>query len=111
VCDNNRNLSDEQLRAVAATGGVIGVGYWDVASCGTDAASIAKAIRYTVSLVGAEHVGLGSDFDGAVTEPFDSSGMALITQALLEQAMSEHDIRLVMGENVARVLSQVLPEK
>ena len=111
VCDNNRNLSDEQLRAVAATGGVIGVGYWDVASCGTDAASIAKAIRYTASLVGAEHVGLGSDFDGAVTEPFDSSGMALITQALLEQAMSEHDIRLVMGENVARVLSQVLPEK
>jgi microsomal dipeptidase-like Zn-dependent dipeptidase len=111
VCDNNRNLRDEQLRAVAATGGVIGVGYWDVASCGTDAASIAKAIRYTVGVVGAEHVGLGSDFDGAVTEPFDSSGMALITQALLEQGMSEHEIRLVMGENVARVLSQVLPEK
>jgi microsomal dipeptidase-like Zn-dependent dipeptidase len=111
VCNNNRNLSDDQLRAVAATGGVIGVGYWDVASCGTDAASIAKAIRYTVGVVGAEHVGLGSDFDGAVTEPFDSSGMALITEALLQQGMSEHDIRLVMGENVARVLSQVLPEK
>lgn len=111
VCNNNRNLSDEQLRAVAATGGVIGVGYWDVASCGTDAASIAKAIRYTVGVVGAEHVGLGSDFDGAVTEPFDSSGMALITEALLQQGMSEQDIRLVMGDNVVRVLSQVLPEK
>ena len=110
VCDNNRNLSDDQLRAVAATGGVIGIGFWDVAVCGTDAASIAKAIRYTVGVVGAEHVGLGSDFDGAVTEPFDSSGLALITQALLEQGMSEHDIRLVMGENVARVLGQVLPE-
>ena len=110
VCDNNRNLTDDQLRAVAATGGVIGVGFWDVASCGTDAASIAREIRYTVSVVGAEHVGLGSDFDGAVTEPFDSSGMALITEALLQQGMSEHDIRLVMGENVARVLSQVLPE-
>jgi len=110
VCDNNRNLSDDQLRAVAATGGVIGVGFWDVASCGTDAAAIARAIRYTVGVVGAEHVGLGSDFDGAVTEPFDASGMALITAALLQQGMSEHDIRLVMGENVARVLSQVLPE-
>lgn len=110
VCNNNRNLSDDQLRAVAATGGVIGVGFWDVASCGTDAPSIARAIRYTVGVVGAEHVGLGSDFDGAVTEPFDSSGMALITEALLQQGMSEHDIRLVMGENVARVLSQVLPE-
>ena len=110
VCNNNRNLSDDQLRAVAATGGVIGVGFWDVATCGTDAAAIARAIRYTVGVVGAEHVGLGSDFDGAVTEPFDSSGMALITQALLQQGMSEQDIRLVMGENVARVLGQVLPE-
>jgi len=110
VCNNSRNLSDEQLRAVASTGGVVGVGYWDVASCGTDAASIAKAVRYTIGVVGAEHVGLGSDFDGAVTEPFDSSGMALITEALLQQGISEHDIRLVMGENVARVLLQVLPQ-
>jgi len=110
VCNNNRNLSDDQLRAVAATGGVIGVGFWDVASCGTDAAAIARAIRYTVGVVGAEHVGLGSDFDGAVTEPFDSSGLALIAEALLQQGMSEHDIRLIMGENVARVLSQTLPE-
>lgn len=111
VCNNNRNLTDDQLRAVAATGGVIGVGYWDIASCGTDAAAIARAISYAVGVAGAEHVGLGSDFDGAVTEPFDASGMALITEALLQQGMSEHDIRLVMGENFARVLSQVLPEQ
>lgn len=110
VCNNNRNLDDDQLRAVAATGGVIGIGFWDVATCGHDAKSIAAAIRYTVNVVGAEHVGLGSDFDGAVTEPFDSSGMVLITEALLQQGMSDRDIRLVMGENVARVLSQTLPE-
>jgi microsomal dipeptidase-like Zn-dependent dipeptidase len=110
VCNNNRNLSDEQLRAVAATGGVIGVGFWDVAACGTNAQAIASEIRYTVGVVGAEHVALGSDFDGAVTEPFDSSGYALITEALLQQGVSEHDIRLIMGENVARVLSKVLPE-
>ena len=110
VCDNNRNLSDEQLRAVAATGGVIGIGFWDVATCGQDAKSIATAIRYTVAVVGAEHVALGSDFDGAVTEPFDASGLVLITEALLQQGVSEHDIRLIMGENVARVLSQTLPE-
>jgi microsomal dipeptidase-like Zn-dependent dipeptidase len=110
VCNNNRNLSDDQLRAVAATGGVIGVGFWDVAACGTDARAIANEIRYTIGVVGAEHVALGSDFDGAVTEPFDSSGLALITEALLQQGVSEHEIRLIMGENVARVLSQVLPE-
>ncbi len=110
VCDNNRNLSDDQLRAVAATGGVIGIGFWDVATCGQDATAIAAAIRYTVGVVGPEHVGLGSDFDGAVTEPFDASGLVLITEALMRQGMSEHDIRLIMGENVARVLSQTLPE-
>ena len=110
VCDNNRNLSDDQLRAVAATGGVIGVGFWDVATCGQDAKAIATAIRYTMGVVGPEHVALGSDFDGAVTEPFDASGLVLITQALLQQGLSEHDIRLIMGENVARVLSQTLPE-
>ena len=95
---------------MAATGGVIGVGFWDVATCGTDAKAIATAIRYAVGVVGAEHVALGSDFDGAVTEPFDSSGLGLITEALLQQGVSEHDVRLIMGENVARVLSQVLPE-
>lgn len=110
VCNNNRNLDDDQLRAVAATGGVIGIGFWGVATCGQDAKAIATAIRYTVNVVGADHVALGSDFDGAVTEPFDSSGMVLITEALQQQGMSERDIRLVMGENVVRVLSQTLPE-
>jgi membrane dipeptidase len=89
---------------------VIGIGFWDVATCGQDANAVAAAIRYTVGVVGPEHVGLGSDFDGAVTEPFDASGLVLITQALLQQGLSEHDIRLIMGENVVRVLSQTLPE-
>jgi len=110
VCNNNRNLDDDQLRAVAATGGVIGIGFWDVATCGHDANAIAIAIRYAVNVVGAEHIALGSDFDGAVTEPFDSSGMVLITEALLQQGLSEQDIRLVMGENVVRVLLQTLPQ-
>jgi microsomal dipeptidase-like Zn-dependent dipeptidase len=110
TCDNNRNLSDHELRAVAATGGVIGIGFWETASCGRNAKAIAATIRYTANLVGVEHVGLGSDFDGAVTEPFDGTGLVLITDALLQQGFSEHDIRLIMGENVARVLSQTLPE-
>src|SRR5262249_20523691 len=46
TCDNTRNLSDEQLKAIAKTGGVVGIGFWDTAVCGTDAKAIAKAIRY-----------------------------------------------------------------
>jgi len=75
------------------------------------AAAIAKAIRYSVGVVGAEPVALGPDFDGAVIDPFDSGGLTPITEARFEQGMSEHDIQLVMGANFARLLSQVLPEQ
>ncbi len=110
TCDNPRNLSDDELRAVAATGGLIGIGLWQTATCGTDARATAHAIRYAVSVVGADHVALGSDFDGGVAEPFDSSGWVLVTDALLQEGLSEDDIRLIMGDNVVRVLLQVLPE-
>jgi len=56
-----------------------------------------------------EEVGLGSDFDGGVTTPFDSSGWALLTEALLQEGFSEQDIHKIMGENVVRVLLEVLP--
>ena len=110
TCNNNRNLSDDELRAVAGTGGVIGIGYWETAVCGADAASVARAIRYAAGVVGAEHVALGSDFDGATTMPFDVTGVPLITDALRNSGFSERDLRLIMGENVVRVLSQTLPE-
>lgn len=109
TCNNPRNLSDEELQAVAKTGGVIGIGLWDTATCGTDAKATARAIRHAVSVVGSDHVALGSDFDGAVTTPFDASGWALITDALLQEGFSEPDIRKIMGENVVRVLMQGLP--
>lgn len=110
TCNNNRNLSDDELRAVAKTGGLIGIGYWDTAVCGSDADSIARAIHYATRVVGVDHVALGSDFDGTVTTPFDTSGLVLITDALLRQGFSEQDVRLIMGENVMHLLSRTLPE-
>jgi len=109
TCDNNRNLSDEELRLIAKTGGVIGIGYWETATCGRDAAAIARAIRHAVDVVGVEHVALGSDFDGATTEPFDATGLVKITEALLNNGFSPHDIRLIMGENTINLLLEVLP--
>jgi membrane dipeptidase len=111
TCDNNRNLSDDQIRAVAAKGGLIGIGYWDTATCGTDARAIAKAMRYVSDRVGVEHVVLGSDFDGAITTPFDTTGLVEITDAMLEAGYSEQEIRMIMGENVVRFLKANLPEK
>lgn len=109
TCNNNRNLSDDELREVAKTGGVVGIGYWDTATCGTNADAIARAIRYTVGVIGVEHVGLGSDFDGGTTEPFDATGTVQITDALLRTGFSDDDIRLIIGGNTVRVLTQLLP--
>lgn len=109
TCNNNRNLSDDQLRRIAATGGVVGIGFWDTAACGTDAQAIARAIRHAVNVMGIDHVALGSDYDGAVTEPFDISGIALITEALLKENFSADESRKIMGENVLRTLQAHLP--
>ena len=109
TCDNNRNLSDEQLRKIAAKGGVIGIGYWDAATCGTDARAVARAVRHAANVVGVEHVALGSDFDGAVTEPFDTTGVVLVTDALLEEGFTEEEVGAVLGGNVFRLLAETLP--
>ena len=109
--DTIRNLSDDQLRGIAATGGLVGIGFWDTVTGGSDAAAIARAIRYTVDLVGAEHVALGSDWDGAVPVPFDATGLVLLTEALLDDGLDEGTIRAVMGENVFRVLAATLPAR
>ena len=58
-----------------------------------------------------EHVALGSDFDGAITAPFDTTGLAEITDAMLEAGDSEQEIRMIMGENVVSFLKANLPEK
>ncbi len=109
TCDNARNLSDDQLRGVAGTGGLIGIGFWPTATGGDDAAAIARAVRHAVTVAGIEHVGLGSDFDGAVPEPFDATGMVRITDALLDAGFGDDDIAKVMGGNAFRVLAEGLP--
>ncbi len=104
TCKVNRNLTDEEIRGVARTGGVIGIGYWDAAICSTAPEAIARAIAHVRDLVGIDHVGLGSDFDGAVTTGFDTSQLAAVTQALVDRGFSPAEIRKVMGGNVLRVI-------
>jgi membrane dipeptidase len=109
TCDNRRNLSDEHIRRIASGGGIIGIGYWEMAVCGLAPADIAKAIDYVVQLVGADHAAFGSDYDGATTVGFDTSGLPALTQALIDEGLSDRDVRKVLGENVLRVFSQTLP--
>jgi membrane dipeptidase len=110
VCAGPRNLTDDQLRRIAATDGVIGIGYWDAATCVLGVREIVRSIVHAARVAGVSHVALGSDFDGAVTVPFDTRGVVQITQGLLDAGMSESDVRAIMGGNVVRVLGVTLPQ-
>ncbi len=109
VCPGPRNLSDDQLRAIAANGGLIGIGYWDGAVCEPTVSKIIESINHAVSVMGVDHVGLGSDFDGAVVTPFDTRGVSAITDGLLKSGMSAEDVDRVMGRNALDFLLNNLP--
>ena len=109
TCPGPRNLTDEQLKAIAATGGVVGIGFWDGAICAPTADNAAKAIRHAVNVAGIDHVALGSDWDGATTEPFDASGISQVTAALMRERFNAEEIAKIMGGNVVRVLRAALP--
>ncbi|MCC0014603.1 MAG: membrane dipeptidase, partial [Rhodobiaceae bacterium] len=66
--------------------------------------------RYVAGLIGAEHLALGSDFDGAVTTPFDTTGLPLITEAMLTAGFLQPDIEMAMGGNQIRLLLENLPD-
>jgi len=104
TCKVNRNLDDDQIRGVAATGGLIGIGYWDAAICDTSPASIAKAMKHVRDLVGIQYVALGSDYDGGTTVRFDTSKLVQVTQALIDAGFTDDEIRAAMGGNAIRVL-------
>ncbi len=110
TCPGVRNLTDDQLRRIAATSGVVGIGYWDAAVCEVTPQSIARAITHAVAVAGENHVALGSDWDGAVTTPFDATGLVQVTSALLDSGMDRRVIAKVMGENLLRLLAWSLPE-
>jgi membrane dipeptidase len=109
TCDNRRNLDEVRLAAVAATGGVVGIGLWATALCGESPRAWAAAVRHTAEVAGRDHVALGSDWDGAVATIVDAAGTAQLVDALLAEGFSDEDIRGFMGGNALRFLRQTLP--
>lgn len=115
---NERNLSDKHLVAIAKTGGVICIGYFPPAIEYSHPEQIASSIIYVIDTLnkfgfsGIEHVGLGSDFDGGVTVPFDTSRLVLITEALssAKYKLTQKDIYKIMGGNMVQLLMKGLPE-
>lgn len=110
ACDSARNLEDALMQRIAAKGGLIGIGYWDGAVCDPSPAGVVKSMRYAIDLVGVDHVGLGSDYDGATTVTFDTSEIAVLTEEMRKANFTPEEIKKVMGANVARLLADLLPE-
>ncbi len=109
TCGGLRNITDDQIRAVSKTGGVVCIGYFFAAVCGQDTKAIAKAIKHAADIGGVDHVGLGSDYDGSVYTPFDTAHLDEMTDALIEEGFSDEQIGKIMGGNILRVLQENLP--
>jgi microsomal dipeptidase-like Zn-dependent dipeptidase len=109
VCETPRNLPDAQMRRIAEAGGLVAVGYWDAAVCDISPEGVVQTLRHAVDLLGVDHVALGSDFDGATFTSFDTSELAVLTQAMLRLGFARDEIRKVMGENTVRFLEAQLP--
>lgn len=109
-CPRKRNFPDSLMVRIAEAGGIIGVGFWEEASCGTTPDEVAASLEAAVNLMGEDHVSLGSDYDGSVKVGFDSSELAALTEALLKRGWSEARIAKVMGGNQIRFLRENLPQ-
>ena len=115
LCDHPRNLTDDQLRALAAKGGVAQVTFYNGFLRSDGQASILDAVEHLnhmVKVMGIEHVGIGTDFDGDGGVPGLASASELInfTRRLLRERYSEDDLRLIWGGNFLRVMQQVQGE-
>jgi len=106
--DSPRNISDHHIQRIAASGGLIGIGFFKGAIKG-EIKHIVEAMKYVRDLVGVDPVALGSDFDGAATTPIDVTGLPFLVQELMNQGFSEKEIKAIMGENVKRFLMKQLP--
>ena len=111
VCasESKRNLTDKQIKQVAASGGLIGIGFWPTVICNQSIAGIVTSIRYVSDLVGVDYVGLGSDFDGNVSVPFTASNIKQLTQALVQSGFNNQQIKKIMGGNLQKLFLEYLP--
>ena len=115
LCASTRNLTDAQLDAIAASGGLVGIVFAApfIRADGADdpdtpLATIVAHVRYAVDRIGIEHVALGSDFDGATVpdELGDVAGLPRLLDALAAAGFTEDEVRAIAWDNWRRVLAR-----
>ena len=112
LCDHPRNLTDDQMRRLAAKGGVMQVTLYNGFLVKDGEATILDAIthlEHAIHVMGIDHVGLGTDFDGdgGIRGLRDSSELINFTRQLLARRYSERDIQKIWGGNFLRVMAQI----
>lgn len=112
LCDHPRNLTDEQLQAIARLGGVVQVCLYGGFLRSDRLATICDAVEHLhhmVNIMGIEHVGIGTDFDGdgGIIGCSNSSELINFTRRLLLERYSEEDIQRIWGGNFLRVMEEV----
>lgn len=112
LCDHPRNLTDEQLRALAAKGGVVQITmYSGFLRKEGDAAldDFMQHLLHAIDVAGVDHVGIGTDFDGdgKIVGCADASQLRNVTRELLRRGFSLADIEKIWGGNWLRLLQQV----
>lgn len=115
LCPHLRNLKDEQIKALADKGGVIGItfvpNFLTQEKRKTTVGDVVKHIDYLVEKAGVDYIGLGSDFDGTGGLPLGLEGVDKvpnITGELLDRGYKEKDIKKILGENFLRVFKEVV---
>ena len=104
-----RNLSDEQAREIARSGGVIGVITWNDLLGGDSIEAMADSVVHAATVAGARHVGIGTDFDGwvfSVAGLRDATRYPALTELLVQRGFSEEELRGILGGNYLRVLGE-----
>lgn len=110
---HRRNLKDDQLKALAKNGGTVGIvlsrGFLNEKPEDASLEDFVNHIDYVVDLIGIDHVGLGSDFDGTTipADIKDSSEMIKITRELIKRGYKKEDIEKILGKNMLRVIKEV----
>ena len=112
LCDHPRNLTDDQMRALAAKGGVAQTTIYNGFLKKVGEATILDVIthlEHAIQVMGIDHVGLGTDFDGdgGVKGLANSSELIQFTRQLLARRYSEEDIQKIWGGNFLRVMEEV----
>lgn len=116
---NSRNLTDEQLDEIGRSGGIVGITYHagmltEVGGVDPDVplARVVDHVDYVVARIGIDHVGFGSDFDGATvpTELGDASGLQRVAEALRDRGYDEDDVAKLAHANWLRVLRETWPD-